>query len=123
VTRAMNEDSAPLAEIGISARSKNDLERILQLAQAARDAEHSPLWKTSIEQGFEAHGDAVEALYDELYRLLDERRNAGSPIGKPPKATDMRRELKRALVAELKHQLPLMVAEIIEGFSPPDPPR
>jgi hypothetical protein len=92
------------------------LERVLQLAEAERRARDNPLWKTAMEDALEAHSEAVDNLYAELYRLLDERQASGDPVLKPKLPPDPRKELKNEIIARLKEELPSMVASIIDEF-------
>lgn len=94
----------------------DDLERILQMAEAERRLRNSPQWKFDLEAAFEAHGEAVERLYDELYRLLDARSQNGDPVHAPKLPADPRKELKKQIVARLKCELPGLVASIIGEF-------
>lgn len=92
------------------------LERVLQMADAERRLRDSPQWRTDLESAIEAHSEAVERLYAELYRLLDERADVGSPVEKLRIPPDPRKELKAQIVAKLKQELPSMVASIIDDF-------
>lgn len=94
----------------------DDLERILQLAAAERTLRESPQWKFDWESAFEAHGEACDRLYDELYRQLDQRAAGGDPIHPPKLPPDPRKELKQQIVARLKSELPGMVAAVIDEF-------
>lgn len=98
------------------ANPSETLERVLQLALAERSLRNSPAWKTDMEGAFEAHGEAVERLYDELYRLLDERTEGSNPVQKLRMPPDPRKELKSQIVQRLKAELPSMVASIIDEF-------
>ena len=64
---------------------------LLSLAARERKARNSPLWKTDVEAAFEEHGQACEAVWDELYRLLD-----GTPVeaAKPARPDLMKRQMK-----------------------------
>ena len=99
-----------------AALSDEPLERVLQYAEAARRLENSPQWKTDVEVAIDAHGEACERLWDELYRLLDARAAAGDPVHKPRMPPDPRKELKAQIVARLKDELPGMVSSIIDEF-------
>lgn len=92
------------------------LERVLQLALVERNARNSPRWAAGFEDAFEVHGEAVENLYAELYRLLDEREAGGDPVLKPKIPPDPRKELKKQIIARLKEELPSMVASVIDEF-------
>jgi hypothetical protein len=92
------------------------LERILQLATRERSARDSPHWKLDLDLAFEAHGEAVENLFAELYRQLDERNANGDPVPALRMPPDPRKELKKQIVARLKQELPSMVASIIDEF-------
>ena len=94
----------------------DELEIILRLARRARDAERSPRWKTDIDSAIEAHGEACDDLWGELYRQLDNREAQGNPVQKPHIPPDPRKQLKQEIVARLKAELPEMVNSIIDGF-------
>jgi hypothetical protein len=94
------------------------LERILQLADAERRA-HVALMASKghdIETFLDAHGEAVENLHNELYRMLDARATVGNPVPKLRMPPDPRKELKKQIVARLKEELPSMVASVIDEF-------
>jgi hypothetical protein len=92
------------------------LEHILQLATRERAMRDSPHWKLDLDLAFEAHGEAVENLFAELYRQLDERSATGDPVPSLRMPPDPRKELKKQIVARLKQELPSMVASIIDEF-------
>jgi hypothetical protein len=92
------------------------LERLLQLADRERKARDSPHWKLDLDLAFEAHGEAVDNLFTELYQLLDERSANGNPVPTLRMPPDPRKELKKQIVARLKQELPSMVASIIDEF-------
>lgn len=94
----------------------DDLEQILQLAEAERRTRESPLWKSDLDTALDAHSEAVERLYDELYRMLDARATNGDPVHTPKLPPDPRKELKKQIVARLKSELPGMVASVIDEF-------
>ncbi len=94
----------------------DDFERVLQLAKVARDAANSPQWKTNTGDAVDLHGEACENLWEELYRLLDNRAAAGDPVLKPRMPPDPRKELRKQIVARLREELPSMVESIISEF-------
>lgn len=94
----------------------DDLERVLQLAEAERRLRNSPQWKFDLEAALDAHSEAVDRLYDELYRLIDARAKDGDPVHPPKLLPDPRKELKQQIVARLKAELPGMVASVIDEF-------
>jgi hypothetical protein len=55
------------------------LSRILRLAHAAFRAERSRLWKSDMGAALAAHGEACEALWDELERQLTARNAITDP--------------------------------------------
>lgn len=96
---------------------RNDkLERILQLAQAARATENSLKWKTSTDDAIEEHGDACTRLWEELYRQLDERGAMGNAVVKWKPAPDVREELRKSVVRALKADLPGQIAALVEDI-------
>jgi len=94
----------------------DDLERILQMAEAERRCRNSPQWKFDLEGALDDHVEAVDRLYDELYRLLDARASIGDPVHPPKLRPDPRKELKKQIVARLKAELPGMVSSVIDEF-------
>ncbi|MBP2232467.1 hypothetical protein J2847_005796 [Azospirillum agricola] len=92
-----------------------DLERILSLAVTERRLRDHPNWKTAPEAAWEEHGEAVEALYAELYRQIDVRTANGEPLKVPPKPPAPRKELEKRVMAALKAELPGMVRSIIDA--------
>lgn len=94
----------------------DNFEKILQLAEAERRLRNSPQWKFDLEAAFDAHGEAVERLYDALYAALDARINDGEPVHPPRIPPDPRKELKKQIVARLKSELPGLVASVIDEF-------
>ncbi len=99
----------------------DDLERLLQLAQRERKLRDSPQWKVAMKDAFEAHSEAVAALYDELYRQLDHRASSGDSVHVPKLPPDPRKELKKQIVARLKEELPAMVSSMPTGSTPTPP--
>jgi hypothetical protein len=110
------ETSAPKAQPTSPADPGEALERVLRLALAERALRNSPGWRADLEGTIEAHGEACDRLYDELYRLLDEREAAGEPVQRLRMPPDPRKELKAQIVKRLKDELPSMVASIIDEF-------
>jgi hypothetical protein len=97
---------------------KTELDHVLALAAAERAAHDSPRWKTDIEGAVDIHSEAVEALYGELYRLLDARGQSGNvvrPFRPPP---DMRKVLGAQIIDHLKREIPELVRAAIEDFKP-----
>jgi len=92
------------------------LDFVLQLAEQERRMRDSSQWKFDLDAAFDAHSEAVENLYRELYRLLDERACIGDPVHPPKLPPDPRKELKKQIVAALKAELPGMVSSIIDQF-------
>jgi hypothetical protein len=98
--------------------TSDDLERILTMAERARRAFDSSLWRTDLDAAVEAHGDACEALWAELYRLLDDRNSSGDPVpaAKPTRPDLIAKNLKRKFKKELLAELPGMVRSAIENL-------
>lgn len=94
----------------------DDLECILQLARVARDASNSLAWKTDIDGAFEVHGDACDALWAELNRQLDNRAATDNPVMNPAPLPDVRKEVRKQVLAALKAELPDMVSAIIDSL-------
>jgi hypothetical protein len=92
------------------------LEHILQLAEAARRAHQSPKWKIAIDDAVEEHGEACERLWNELYRLLDERQAEGKPVPKWQAPPDVRQEMRKKITRALKADLPAMIAAAVEDI-------
>lgn len=92
------------------------LERILQLAQAARSAERSPKWKMAMDDAIQEHGEACDRVWGELYRQLDERAAGGKAVEKWKAAPCAREELKKSLIRALKADLPGQVAAMVEDI-------
>lgn len=95
-----------------------DLERILQLAQRAKitDEACQSLQGDHFEAQIEAHGEAFDNLWAELYRQIENREAAGEPVHQPKMPPDPRKELKKEIIAALKAELPGMVSSIIDQF-------
>lgn len=93
-----------------------DHERILQLGRRARDLADGPSWKFNTGDAVEAHGEACEAMWDEIYRQLDNRNAEGLPVVAPKMPPDPRKEIKKQIIARLKAELPDMVSHIIDEF-------
>ena len=87
------------------------LTEILEIAADERRLRNSPTWKTDLEEAMEAHGDAVDRLYDKLYAILDERAANGAVV-KPARrqiVVDPSKAVRKAAVDMLKARLPGMV--------------
>lgn len=104
------------ARMAAAENAADDLEKVLQFAEQERRLRNSPQWKTDMRTAIEAHGEAVDRLYDELYRLLDARASGGDPVHPPKLPPDPAKELKKQIVARLKDALPRLVADIIDDF-------
>jgi hypothetical protein len=92
------------------------LELVLQLAQDERRRRHSPQWKMDMESAINAHADAVDRLYAELYRLLDDRASAGNPVHPSEAPPDLKKELRKQIVTRLKEAIPGMIDEVLDEF-------
>ena len=95
-----------------------DLERILQLAQRAKitDEACQSLRGDRLEDRIEAHGEACDNLWAELYRQIENREATGEPVRQSKMPPDPRKELKKEIIAALKAELPGMVSSIIDQF-------
>lgn len=93
-----------------------DLERILALAARARKLVDLPGWKSGNDSVIEAHGEACDNLWNELYRQLDARAATGDAVVVPKLPPDPRKELKKQIIAALKEEIPGMVASVIDSF-------
>ena len=94
----------------------SDLEKILQLAQAERKASKAPLWKSNAELACEIHGEACEALYQELYAQLDAREGKHSPVSEAPNKPCPVKALRREALCELRERLPGMIDDVLSDF-------
>jgi len=92
------------------------LDRILGLAARVRVAENSPNWKSNTGEANEVHGEACEAMWAELYRVLDIRSSSGQPV-KPPTPDDQQKKIKKKLLDELRIELPAAVKKILDRAS------
>lgn len=93
-----------------------DHERVLQLARRARDLSDGPAWQRNVEDAAEAHAEACEAVWEELYRQIDNRDAEGMPVAKMKMPPDPRKEIKKQIIARLKTELPDMVSHIIDEY-------
>ena len=94
------------------------LDHILRLAQTAREAEFSHLWKTDIGAACEAHGDACNALWRALYTELDRRagvgeRVAGMEAAHKAKAARIKR-IKKEIAAIIKADLEIRIDDALD---------
>lgn len=94
----------------------DDLERILVLAERARRTVDLPGWKSGNSDVIEAHGEACDNLWNELYRQLEARVHGDDPVTPPKLPPDPRKELKKQIVAALRENIPGMVASVIDNF-------
>lgn len=92
------------------------LERILQLAETARRAHNSPKWRMAVDDAVEEHGEACERLWNELYRLLDERAAEGKPVPRWQSPPDAKTELRKKIIRSLKADLPGIIAAAVEDI-------
>lgn len=83
---------------------------LLSLVARERAARNSPLWKTDVDEAVSEHGDACDAVWDELYRLLD-----GTPT-KPHNPDTIKRDIKRELKKDLKASLGGMVDQLVDDL-------
>ena len=100
-----------------SARDLARLEEILQWAKRARDLHNSPRWKhfAGGDSIIGDHGDACDAVWLGLNQLLDIREARGNPVSKIIPAPDYKKQIKKALNAALKKNLPSILLEAVEA--------
>lgn len=94
------------------------LASILALVKRERSARDSSLWKSDMDVAFHKHGDAIDALFAELYRLLDEQEGSTGPVkaARPQTETEIKREITKRIIQALKEDLPDMVSNIIDAI-------
>lgn len=88
------------------------LGHLLALVARERQARNSPRWKTDIDAAIEEHSDACEALWADLYRLLDA---AGGETVSPARAERpelIKRNLKRLMKKQLKASLEQLIEDL-----------
>ena len=90
------------------------LDRLLELAAVARRRRDAPEWKRDPGDAIEAYGEACDAVWAELDRLLDERAAEGRPVVPKPPPPDPAKALRKRVVARLKAELPSLVADLVE---------
>lgn len=90
-----------------------ELNFLLSLVARERKARNSPRWKTDIEGACEDHGEACNAVWDELYRLLD-----GSPVeaAKPSRPELIKRALKQDMKQDLKAALGSAIDQLVSDL-------
>lgn len=93
----------------------DDLEHILRLAKAERDARVSGSWKADMEAAFERHADCIDALFAELYRQLDQRAGAGEPVIAAKHIANVERDLRKKIEKEVKADLQDIVDRYFDG--------
>jgi hypothetical protein len=86
---------------------------LLSLVARERKARNSPLWKTDVDAASDEHGEACEAVWNELYRLLD-----GTPVeaAKPSRPELIKRYLKREMKRDLKSVLRGMIDQAVDDL-------
>lgn len=87
---------------------------LLALAKAAFRAEDSAMWKLDTESAFEAHGDACDALWNEL------RRQCGAysdlpPVDLPLSPQKQMVRIRKEAFQMLKSRLPDLIEEALGG--------
>lgn len=90
--------------------AEEQLYHVLQLAQEARIASAGPQWKTDTTTAVTRHGDACEALWDELYRLLDERNG----VSRVKLAADDKKIFRKAVTIRLREAFSLVIPDLVE---------
>ena len=95
--------------------ARDDLDHILDLVAEERRLANAPGWKVADHEVIEAHGAACDALWKELYRLLDMRDPAF--MGRRVRTQeDLRRSVQTALARQLKESLPQLIEEAIDAL-------
>ena len=91
----------------------DDLAFLLSLVARERAARNSSLWKTDTDAAVDEHGEACDAVWNELYRLLD-----GFPVeaAKPPRPETIKRALKRDMKKALKASLVNTVDQLVDDL-------
>lgn len=93
--------------------SSETLKRLLTLAATERAARNSGLWKTNLDMAFDIHGQAVEELYEALYREIDLA--GGIAVPKQKKPPDPVKVAKAAILKRLRDELPTMIESLLEN--------
>ncbi len=96
----------------------DDLSFLLSLVARERAARVSPAWKTNMEAAIDEHGEACDAVWNELYRLLDERQSIGPPVGaaKRTRPELIKRDLKRDMKKALREALTASINQIVDDL-------
>jgi hypothetical protein len=86
---------------------------LLSLVARELVARNSPLWKTDVEAAADEHCEACEAVWSELYRMLDK-----IPVeaAKPARPELIKRALKRDMKKALKAALSNTVDQLVDDL-------
>lgn len=86
---------------------------VVQSLARERAARNSPLWKTNTETACEEHQEACEAVWNELYRMLDRIPVAAA---KPSRPEVIKQGLKRDMKKELKSALRNVIDQMVDDL-------
>ena len=86
----------------------SDLDHVLSLAKAAFVARDSTLWRTNIEAASEVYGDACEAVWAELERLVQ----AGNVRPAVTRAS-IQKTVAKATLEHIQRRLPDIVSDLL----------
>jgi hypothetical protein len=91
-----------------------DLDALLSLVLETRRAEAGGQWKADPDAAIERYGEACDAVWRELNRLLDERLVATGALPAPPVKSDPMKVLRKRIAARLKADLPALIAGLVD---------